>query len=122
MPASERQSIGMNADRLSQYRIMWVLVLFDLPTETKKERKAAARFRKDIMQDGFTMFQFSIYMRHCASRENADVHIKRVKAQLPEKGHVGIFSITDKQFGEIELFYGRKISARPDTPQQLELF
>ena len=122
MPADERQSIGLDTDRLSQYRIMWVLVLFDLPTETKKEVKAAARFRKDIIQDGFTMFQFSIYIRHCASRENAEVHIKRVKSRLPEKGHVGIFCITDKQFGEIELFYGRKLSERPDTPQQLELF
>jgi len=101
---------------------MWVLVLFDLPTETKKERKAAARFRKDIIQDGFTMFQFSIYLRHCNSRENSEVHIKRVKNQLPDKGHVGIMCITDKQFGDIELFYGRNESVRPDTPQQLELF
>lgn len=122
MPVGEKRSCGVSADRLSQYRIMWVMVLFDLPTETKKERKASARFRKDMLQDGFTMFQFSIYIRHCASRENAEVHIKRVKSRLPEKGHVGIFNITDKQFGEIELFYGRKQSIRAGTPQQLELF
>ncbi|MBR6925959.1 MAG: CRISPR-associated endonuclease Cas2, partial [Bacteroidaceae bacterium] len=61
-------------ERFSEYRIMWVLVFFDLPTTTKKERKAAARFRKNIMGDGFTMFQFSIYVRHCASSENAAVH------------------------------------------------
>ena len=48
-------------DRLSEYRIMWVLVLFDLPTETKKEKKAYADFRKNLQKDGFTMFQFSIY-------------------------------------------------------------
>lgn len=76
-------------DRFSEYRVMWILVFFDLPTETKKDRKAYAKFRKDIMGDGFTMFQFSIYIRHCASRENADVHIKRVKAMLPEFGDVG---------------------------------
>ena len=71
-------------DRLSEYRIMWVLVLFDLPTETKKEKKAYADFRKNLQKDGFTMFQFSIYVRHCASSENAAVHIKRVKSFLPE--------------------------------------
>lgn len=108
--------------RLNEYRIVWILVFFDLPTETKKERRAAARFRHDLMEDGFTMFQFSIYVRHCASRENADVHIRRTKALLPEKGHVGILTVTDKQFGMIELFYGQKESKRPDTPQQLELF
>ncbi len=108
--------------RLNEYRILWILVFFDLPTETKKERKAAAKFRKEIMQDGFTMFQFSIYLRHCSSRENAEVHIKRVKKLLPEYGHIGIMTVTDKQFGMMELFKGRKIAERPDTPQQLEMF
>ena len=112
----------MNFTRLNQYRIMWVLVFFDLPTETKKDRRNASMFRKHLIQDGFSMFQFSIYMRHCASRENAQVHIKRVKSFLPAHGHVGILNITDKQFGMIELFYGRKESDKPDMPQQLELF
>lgn len=109
-------------DRFSEYRIMWVLVLFDLPTETKKERKAAGDFRKKLMLDGFNMFQFSIYIRHCASVENARVHIKRVKTILPEYGKVGIMSITDKQFGEMELFVSRKETKLPTESIQLELF
>ena len=109
-------------DRFSEYRIMWVLVLFDLPTETKKEKKAYSDFRKNLQRDGFTMFQFSIYVRHCASQENAEVHIKRVKSFLPEHGQIGIMCITDKQFVNIELFYGKKVQP-PNTPgQQLELF
>jgi CRISPR-associated protein Cas2 len=108
--------------RLNEYRILWVLVFFDLPTETKKERSIAAKFRKNILRDGFLMFQFSIYLRHCSSRENADVHINRVKRLLPEKGHIGIMTVTDKQFGMMELFYGKMEKALPDTPQQLELF
>ena len=109
-------------ERFSEYRIMWVLVLFDLPTETKKDRKAASEFRKKLLKDGFTMFQFSIYVRHCASQENADVHIKRVKASLPEYGQVGIFCITDKQFGNIETFYVKKPQSLNTPGQQLELF
>ena len=112
----------MKTERLNAYRIMWVLVFFDLPTETKAERKIYARFRKEIMADGFTMFQFSIYLRHCPSGENADVHIKRVKRILPEKGHVGILCITDKQFGNMEIFYGKKLAEAITPPQQLELF
>lgn len=101
---------------------MWVLVFFDLPTETKKERKAASKFRKDLLLDGFNMFQFSIYMRFCASRENAAVHIRRTKNALPKKGKVGIMQITDKQFGMIELFHGVK-TVEPDSPNpQLQLF
>ena len=77
-------------NRFSEYRIMWVLVFFDLPTETKKDRKTYAEFRKNLQRDGFTMLQFSIYVRHCASSENAAVHIKRVKSMLPEFGKVYI--------------------------------
>lgn len=101
---------------------MWVMVFFDLPVETKKDRKNYAVFRKSMLKDGFTMFQFSAYLRHCASRENADVHVKRVQKNLPPKGHVGILTITDKQFGMMQIFYGREEKEKPPTPQQLELF
>lgn len=109
-------------DRFSEYRIMWVLVFFDLPTDTKKERKVAARFRKLLLEDGFTMFQFSIYLRHCPSAENADVHIRRVKNILPEYGKVGIMRITDKQFEDMMLFDCQKATIAGQPVQQLELF
>ena len=101
---------------------MWILVFFDLPTETKKDRKAAAKFRKDLQGDGFVMFQFSIYIRHCASRENMEVHIKRVNSFLPEHGKVGLLYITDKQFGEMQVFYGKEEDKPQPVPVQLELF
>jgi|APTNR8051073442_1049403.scaffolds.fasta_scaffold05438_4 CRISPR-associated protein Cas2 len=104
------------------YRIMWVLVFFDLPTDTAGERKAAARFRKDLLADGFTMFQFSIYMRHCSSRDNMEVHQKRVIACLPEKGHVGMLTITDAQFGRMQIWYNAEEKEEKEVPQQLELF
>jgi CRISPR-associated protein Cas2 len=109
-------------ERLNAYRIMWVLVFFDLPTETKQDRKNYALFRKKMMSDGFQMFQFSIYMRHCSSRENAEVHIKRTKSSLPDKGNVGIMCITDKQFGMMEIFHGHDPRPLLPPPQQLELF
>ena len=101
---------------------MWVMVFFDLATYTKGERKAAARFRKDLERDGFTMFQYSIYLRHCPSRENAQVHIRRVKSFLPEKGYVGILHVTDKQYGTMELFHQSKKTDLPGMSQQLEMF
>jgi CRISPR-associated protein Cas2 len=114
--------MSYNTERLNAYRVMWTLVMYDLPTETIKERKAAARFRKDLLRDGFSMFQFSMYVRHSSSGENADVHKKRAVGSLPEHGKVGILQITDKQFGQMELFYGTKLQELPPIPQQLELF
>ena len=108
--------------RFSEYRIMWVLVLFDLPTDTKKARKEYALFRKRLLQDGFTMFQFSIYLRHCPSAENADVHIQRVKRMLPPEGKIGILRVTDKQFGDMTIFDCQKEIAVNQPVQQLELF
>lgn len=112
----------MDTSRFNAYRNMWVMVLFDLPTETKKERRDAAQFRKKLLENGFMMFQFSIYMRFCQSVENADVHTKRVKTMLPEKGKVGIFTITDKQFGKMEIYHGKKQESANPPSQQLELF
>jgi CRISPR-associated protein Cas2 len=108
--------------KLNQYQIMWVFVFYDLPTETKSDRKNIALFRKKLQKDGFSMMQFSIYVRHCNSRENAEVHIKRVKMSLPPKGEVILFTLTDKQFGMMEFFRGPKEAPKPETPQQLELF
>ena len=112
----------MNGERFNAYRIMWVLVFYDLPTETKINMRDANKFRKGLLDNGFALFQFSMYMRHCTSRENAEVHIKRVKFMLPKAGKVAIMCITDKQFGDIELFSARNKEAVPPTYQQLELF
>ena len=109
-------------DRFSEYRVMWVLVLFDLPTETKKDKKAYADFRKNLQRDGFTMFQFSIYIRHCASKENMIVHMNRIKKIIPYKGKVGMISITDKQFSEMQIFIGKKVAPSETGSLQLELF
>lgn len=83
-------------------------VFFDLPTETKENRRDAAVFRNDLLNDGFTMFQYSVYLRHCASMENAQVHMKRVEQKVPPEGNVSILCITDKQFGDIKVFVLKK--------------
>ena len=107
---------------LNGYAIMWLYVMFDLPVETKSQRKAAARFRKDLLKDGFCMHQFSVYVRHCASNEMATVHIKRVQAMVPDEGLVSILKVTDKQFGDTIRFVGRKRKPPPPMPLQLEFF
>jgi CRISPR-associated protein Cas2 len=101
---------------------MWIVVLFDLPTETKQNRKNYTIFRKFLLNDGFTMMQYSVYMRHSSSDENAQVHTKRIKACLPDDGEVRIIKITDKQFGKIEVYYGKKRAITEVAPLQLQFF
>jgi CRISPR-associated protein Cas2 len=111
-----------NNSRLNAYRVMWLFVFFDLPTETKKDRKSYAQFRKSLQKDGFRMMQFSVYVRHCASLQSTQVHVKRVGKAVPEKGQVSIVQITDKQYGDIINFWGSATQALEAAPNQLELF
>lgn len=101
---------------------MWVIAMFDLPTDTPKARKDYARFRKDLIEDGFSMMQYSVYTRHCASIENADVHVRRMGDRVPPAGEVRFLTITDKQFGRIRVYVGRKRQKAPPPPSQLEFF
>jgi len=107
---------------INGYRAMWIFAMFDLPTDTKRARRAYTQFRKNLLKDGFTMVQYSVYVRHCASEENADVHHKRVKAFLPDDGEVRILTITDKQFARMQTFWGKMRKPTPPKPRQLELF
>lgn len=90
---------------------MWLYVMFDLPTNTKAQRKAAAGFRRDLLKDGFQMLQYSVYLRHCASSENAQVHMKRIEAMVPAEGIVMVLKVTDRQFSETRTFVGKKNSS-----------
>lgn len=107
---------------LSGYKFMWLIAMFDLPTDTKRARKEYTRFRKALLQDGFAMMQYSVYIRQCASEANAIVHSNRVEASLPPNGEVRVICITDKQFERMKTFYGKKRKSSPPSPVQLELF
>ena len=101
---------------------MWVIVLFDLPVRSKTERRSAASFRKGLLEAGFQMLQYSVYARPCASQENAATHVRRIRMRLPGGGQVRILSLTDKQFGRMEVHRERRRSEPEQAPAQLEFF
>lgn len=101
---------------------MWVFAMFDLPTDTKEARKAYHDFRAALLGDGFTMLQYSVYARHCATEENAEVHDKRVRARLPPDGEVRLLTVTDKQFERMKVFHGKTRKATEKAPDQISFF
>lgn len=107
---------------ISGYRSMWVIAMFDLPTDTKRAKRAYVRFRTMLLKDGFAMMQYSVYIRHCSSEENAGVHTQRVQYALPDDGEVRILTITDKQFERMRVFWGKRRTPTEQPPKQLELF
>lgn len=104
-------------------KYMWMFVMFDLPTETKQERREASRFRNFLLDAGFSMAQFSVYMRFTGTRENSQKYVRMVKKNNPATGDINIMFFTDCQFGDI--IHLNKTSAPTklsEMPAQLQLF
>ncbi len=104
------------------WRSMWIIALFDLPTQTKAQRKRYSTFRASLLNDGFSMMQYSVYKRHCATRDNALLHIERMGRVVPAEGEVRFIQITDRQYGDMKIFRGKKRIDAEDAPAQLEFF
>ena len=96
--------------------------MFDLPVGEKEERKAATGFRNALLDLGFEMSQFSVYMRFCTSAKQVETFCKNVEAALPEGGKVNILQFTDKQYERIISFHGQKKQPPFQTPDQFDLF
>ncbi len=105
----------------------WILVMFDLPVLTDAEKKTASRFRKDLLDSGYLMIQWSIYARPCVSYEQMDTHIARVKDLTPEAGNVRLMFITDEQWGKSVTVVGSNYAqgnriVDPTMPAQVEFW
>jgi CRISPR-associated protein Cas2 len=107
---------------ISEYKGMWLFAMFDLPVVEKEERRRYTQFRKALLKDGFMMMQFSVYARYCPTEDASKVHRKRVRSVLPPEGYVRLLAVTDKQFGKMESFIGKKKQSTEEPPPQLELF
>ena len=107
---------------LSEYRAVWLMAMFDLPVDTKAARRAYRHFRKALLAEGFSMLQFSVYARYCPSEDGSEVHRGHVRAVLPPDGQVRLVTITDRQFGKMEVFFGKKRAPVEDKPPQMMLF
>ena len=101
---------------------MWMLVMFDLPVITKAVRNAASGFRNALLDIGFQMSQFSVYLRFCTSQAQVDTLCKSVERVLPSGGKVHILQFTDKQYERTITFHGKSQQAAQKPPDQFDLF
>lgn len=98
---------------------MWIVTMYDLPTDSKAAKDAYLKFFHLLKYDGFQRMQYSVYMRPCASEENAAVHTKRIRENLPPDGEVRILVFTDKQFAKMKVFHGKKRAPTEKAPEQM---
>ena len=107
---------------LSAYRLLWMLVTFDLPVDTKAHRAAATKFRTYLLDQGFEMSQLSNYLRLVNGQEQFETYVRRVENNLPPRGDVFIFQFTDRQYENIVRFSDQSRRARKKNPDQIALF
>jgi len=107
---------------ISGYKTMWLFAMFDLPVDSAPARRAYTRFRKALLNEGFTMLQFSVYARPCATEEIGHAHRKRIRDILPDEGEVRLVSITDTQFSKMEIFLGKTRGEPEKEMEQLMFF
>lgn len=86
---------------ISGYRKMVLFVMFDISTETKKDLDKYRKFRKRLLNHGFIMFQYSIYIRFCRSLAIAQKYEKKIEAKAPNNGSIRIMKITESQYSNM---------------------
>jgi CRISPR-associated protein Cas2 len=106
----------------SEYRALWLFALFDLPTKSREQKRAYTKFRKTLLAQGFAMLQYSVYARYCPDEDSAATQRRAVRGGLPPEGQVRVMSMTDRQFGKMEVYFGEKRADVEDPPAQLMLF
>lgn len=110
------------ATQLSGYRLLWMLVMFDLPTNSKPQRKAASGFREFLLDEGFERSQYSIYARFFSGKEAFAAKIGKIETALPAWGDIQILQFTDKQYETGIRFTNRGRQEGRKNPDQLILF
>ena len=102
---------------------MRIIVFFDLPVVTKKERKIYTQFRRFLLNDGYDMIQYSVYSRLCNGVDMTEKHMQRLSYSLPEKGSVRCLTITEKQYEKMKFLVGKPtVKERRVNVNQLSLF
>lgn len=101
---------------------MWLVALFDLPVGLPSEKRDAAKFRKLLIKEGFSMLQFSVYAQYFVSEEASAPVKGRLRANLPPRGEVRFLALTDHQFGKMEVFLARELESAETPPDQMRLF
>jgi CRISPR-associated protein Cas2 len=107
---------------LTGFRLMWVMCLFDLPTNTPQERRAYTQFRDHLLDQGFEMAQYSVYVRHTSGKEAVEAIIKKIEAAVPAEGKIDILQFTDKQYENIVCLRGKRRAESPKNPEQFVMF
>ncbi|HOQ33453.1 MAG TPA: CRISPR-associated endonuclease Cas2 [Candidatus Hydrogenedens sp.] len=123
-----KKNKGHKKKEASKYRMGWLLVMFDLPTDTAEERRSASRFRADLLRDGYLMIQYSVYARPAVTLDTKERCISYLRKINPSTGDIRCFFITDIQWKQMIFICDktrpskRRIDNQPHIGEQLQFW
>ena len=101
------------------YRFMRIVLFFDLPTLTEKNRKEYIRFRKFLIKTGFMMLQESVYVKLALNATTTNTLINSLERNKPEEGLIQILLVTEKQYSKLYMLLGENRNEVLDTTERL---
>lgn len=87
---------------------MRILLLFDLPSVESYEKKEYRVFKQALAKNGYTMIQFSVYMKPMNGQIKIDNEIKKLSKYIPDSGNIRLLQMTEKQYQEMHIILGCK--------------
>lgn len=114
--------MGRQDNFISRYTSMYLVVYFDIPVTDREKIKAAREFRSFLLEEGFSMDQYSVYYRFCSNDRERARHSQAVKNALPPEGKVTILTLTTRQFEEAVRYIGRERQENSNASSAESLF
>ena len=100
---------------------MWLLVFYDLPVASHRDRKEYARFHKSIRKRGYEMMQFSVYRKFVGTPDRSERELEKIIDLCPKKGHLSVLAVTEKQMGRMTTIWNGDEQKENTRPVQLIL-
>lgn len=92
-----------------------MIIFFDLPMLTDKNRSEYNRFRKFLIKNGFIMMQKSVYSKLIVNNVASATIRNVIASNLPSEGIIELLEITENQFSRIEYLLGDRKSTVVDS-------
>ena len=87
---------------------MRLMLFFDLPMLTSKDKREYNRFHKYLLRNGFIMMQKSVYTKLVINNVTSAAVKQRIRDNVPTDGIVEMLEITENQFSKIEYLVGEE--------------
>ena len=101
------------------YRVMRIMIFFDLPTITYNDKRSYTLFRRFLIKNGFLMLQESVYSKLVLNQIVCEQIKDKIKKFCPSSGLVQMLVVTEKQYAKIEYLAGKNYSKVENSDKRL---